>query len=178
MNDSSKQLDQNKTKEPVPTNRITEQRSLAADNTKDKKSFDKKLHRQFYEKKCNVFCPQKNSALEKCQCGLSQNEHEKEVLEKTHGSQWDSVKCTRKTKWRCTGTIQFKSQNRINKESPYMRIADDVDVDKLVDYIHTSWNVPKPSLIISVTGGASDAKLKKEVCLFKKLQKNRIRVCF
>ena len=116
----------------------------------------------FYEKECNLFCPGKNSNT--CQCGLLKEKHEKEVLEKSHGSQWDSATSTKKTKWRCAGTVQFENQNRTDRgPSPYMRIADDVDVDTLVKHIRASWNVPEPSLIVSVTGGAADAELKKEV---------------
>ena len=166
MSDLFKQLDQNKSKEQVLSHQLQKngqaaQRNLAADNFIVAERSDSYLFELFFEKECNVFCP--GTVSNKCQCGLLDNQHEKKVLERCHGSHWDSVTCTRKTKWRCSGTVKFKNQNRFYRGSPYMRIADDADADKLVTYIHDKWEVPEPSLIISVTGGASLAKMKKEV---------------
>ena len=56
----------------------------------------------------------------------------------------------------------FENQDTIASYSPYMRINDDVNVSQLVEYIHEHWKLAKPSLIISVTGGANDFAMKKK----------------
>ena len=115
----------------------------------------------FYEKECDEYCKtEKDPNL--CQCGLPVDEHLPEVQEKKHGIKWDSKTSTRRTKWRCFGNVRFKNQDTMTSNSPYIRINDDVDVPQLVEQLHMRWKLSKPSLIISVTGGASDFAMKKK----------------
>ncbi len=120
-----------------------------------------KLNEQyFYEKECSRFCPKNKSKT--CQCGLLDISHNPEVLNRPEGDTWDSVTCTKRTQWRCHGTIVFKNQDTLHSGSPYIRIGDDAPVEKLVERLHLKWKLSKPSLIISVTGGAADFKMKKK----------------
>ena len=114
----------------------------------------------FYEKECDQICNVKGT--NSCQCGLPVDEHSVEVQKKLWAEKWDSKTCTKKTKWRCFGNIRFKNQDTMNSNSPYIRINDDVDVNQLVELLHMRWKLSKPSLIISVTGGAADFAMKKK----------------
>ena len=115
----------------------------------------------FYQKECSQFCPSKKKPQD-CQCGLPFMDHPLDVRNKPPGAIWDSVHSTQKMPWRCFGNIRFKNQDTIHSNSPYLRINDDVDVSQLVEYVHEKWQLSKPSLIISVTGGACDFAMKKK----------------
>ena len=139
-------------------------------SSKDGLKFQKKLaalaslrlkEQNFYEKECQEFCPKKQKP-DLCQCGSAFTEHPTDVRDKPPGRDWDSRDSTKKTPWRCFGTIRFKNQDTMNSNSPYMRINDDVNVSQLVEYVHEKWQLSKPSLIISVTGGAADFAMKKK----------------
>ena len=67
-----------------------------------------------------------------------------------------------------TGIVRFKNGEQNEGAPPFMRVnanaKGDEDISHLVEQIQNSaWNLSKPSLIISVTGGASDFKMKKNV---------------
>ncbi|XP_063725774.1 transient receptor potential cation channel subfamily M member 2-like [Symsagittifera roscoffensis] len=66
-----------------------------------------------------------------------------------------------------TGIVRFTNGEQNEGGPPFMRVnanaKGDEDISDLVEQIQNSaWNLSKPSLIISVTGGASDFKMKKK----------------
>ena len=126
----------------------------------DSESKEKKL--PFYEKDCNKFCPRYWPDSKVCQCGLNFDQHSEDVKNKPSDRKWFSTTSTRKSEWRCFGNIVFENQDTVTNNSPYMRINDDVEVSQLVKYVHEKWQLSKPSLIISVTGGAVDFAMKKK----------------
>ena len=67
-----------------------------------------------------------------------------------------------------TGIVRFINGEQNQGAPAFMRVnanaKGDEDISHLVEQIQNSaWNLSKPSLIISVTGGASDFKMKKNV---------------
>ena len=57
----------------------------------------------------------------------------------------------------------FSDQDSAVAKVPYLKVDANLKNDKvpkLVEFIHHTWQVPEPSLIISVTGGAADFAMK------------------
>ena len=69
------------------------------------------------------------------------------------------------------GELRFPSS--YNKKAKYMKISDKVDPSTLLDHLFNSWNLNKPKLIISITGGAQkfDINLKTKEAFKKGLLK-------
>ena len=74
---------------------------------------------------------------------------------------------TKTTLERFWGTVRFKNNDKLLDESHYMKVSaktkTDGQISQLVKQIHEKWDLQKPSLIISVTGGAKDFNMKKKV---------------
>ena len=74
---------------------------------------------------------------------------------------------TKTTLERFWGTVRFKNNDKLLDESHYMKVSaktkTDDQIKQLVKQIHEKWDLQKPSLIISVTGGAKDFNMKKKV---------------
>ena len=125
-----------------------------------------------FHKQCNEYWPSPGEAKDctDCQCGLKFDDHSEEVkirkletkIPKTNKEKWNSITSTIKTEWKCFGNILFENQETVNAYSPYIRVNDDVDASQLVEYLLKKWQLPTPSLIVSVTGGASDFAMDKE----------------
>ena len=63
------------------------------------------------------------------------------------------------------GKLDFCYRNSAVSNAPFIKVAanlDESDVVKLVSFIQKKWQLPDPSLIISVTGGAASFAMKKK----------------
>ena len=114
------------------------------------------------EKERNIFCPSPSPDFELCQSRLNSDQHSQDVKNKSCDQKWFPSTSTRKSEWGCFGNIVFRDQATVTTYSPYIRINDEVNVSQLVEYVHEKWQLSKPSLIISVTGGAVDFAMNKK----------------
>jgi len=60
------------------------------------------------------------------------------------------------------GSVLFE-QHGAREPAKYIRLSDDSDVDRVVGLIRTVWDVPDAQVVISLTGGAQELKLKPHV---------------
>ncbi|KAK3595125.1 hypothetical protein CHS0354_002378 [Potamilus streckersoni] len=104
------------------------------------------------QRKCNTYAPKKDG---NCQCGYNKEWHEK-VDDHTQQFPYTSF-----------GEIKFKENGK--RYSPYIRVNPKTDVKFLWTKMKEHWELNRPKLLISVTGGAKIRNLSQKHQLnFKK----------
>ncbi|KAK7112164.1 hypothetical protein V1264_011657 [Littorina saxatilis] len=109
------------------------------------------------QRECNVYARDGRSAENACQCGRSVEWHKDKGLKANKGT--DHVKWHPKTHTELMpcdsfGEILFRGFGSQSHNSPYMRVDDKCDMDKVWSVLTECWQLPKPRMLISVTGGA------------------------
>jgi transient receptor potential cation channel subfamily M member 2 len=119
--------------------------------------------------RCNKFLPKEDQV---CGCGLILQVHDKKVIQKYHQS---DNKNEKSVKWNihdhtipaeitnAYGNLTFKDKRNVSK---FIRIDFRTDLTKINKVLFGVWHLKPPSLILSITGGAS-SKLKQLTDTFK-----------
>ncbi|KAL5018961.1 hypothetical protein ScPMuIL_004683 [Solemya velum] len=102
-----------------------------------------------------------------CKCGRDIIWHQKRGLDTRHSNtnrrteeSWSLDKHTVAIACRSFGEIKFEGYGYDTKNSPYIRVCPNTNIELVWDILTTYWKLPVPKLLISVTGGAKRFDLK------------------
>ncbi|CAD5116686.1 DgyrCDS5550 [Dimorphilus gyrociliatus] len=145
--------------------RMDKQRLEEEDDTSSRKEEEKhsqferdvsRFVRQYIKhKECDVYI--KHKKFENvCQCNRPKAWHDKKGLrEEEAGEKWNTDIHSREIKATCYGTVQFRGFGQeATAPAPYVRVANNCDMDIMWKLLHEHWGLKAPKLLISVTGGA------------------------
>ncbi|KAL5255510.1 hypothetical protein ACHWQZ_G010918 [Mnemiopsis leidyi] len=120
------------------------------------------IQRNIPYKVCHTFVldPKNKTDEQACSCGAEAEEHEIEFTRDPAIMEWNPSLHVRKHKGSCFGKIKFVEEDGTHQPD-YVRISDDMMSKKsgcmrVMELLETRWRLPRPNLIISVTGGAQD----------------------
>ncbi|XP_063693719.1 transient receptor potential cation channel subfamily M member-like 2 isoform X10 [Bolinopsis microptera] len=100
------------------------------------------------------------SKIIRCCCGAEENEHEPGYTKDLAITEWSPDLHIRRHNGTCFGKIKFVEEDGTHQPD-YVRISDDMlnkksGTMRVMELLETRWRLPKPNLLISVTGGAQD----------------------
>ncbi|CAB4001045.1 transient receptor potential cation channel subfamily M member 2-like, partial [Paramuricea clavata] len=118
------------------------------------------VHDNFFKRDCFKFVadPKKTSG-DVCRCGRSLSDH-KDPITNHNTASWTPESCTKKIPTNAFGEIQFIGSANQSARAPYVRLAEDTNVELVMKLILRVWKLEVPNLVISVTGGAKSFHLK------------------
>ncbi|KAM9709328.1 transient receptor potential cation channel subfamily M member 2 isoform 2-T2 [Menidia menidia] len=110
------------------------------------------------KKECCFF--QKDPRTEFCKCGYSKDAHTDEAIkpEGFTGEAWDKHRHVREVSTDAFGDIDFGGLGQ--KIGKYARVSADTKDETLYHLLTEQWKLSPPNLLISVTGGAKNFKMK------------------
>ncbi|XP_028404438.1 transient receptor potential cation channel subfamily M member 2-like isoform X2 [Dendronephthya gigantea] len=129
-------------------------------STWDAKGRQSWIHENFFQRDCFKFVanPKKTSG-DVCRCGRTLANH-KAAITNHNAVDWTPETCTKKAPTNAFGEIQFVGSVNQSARAPYVRLAEDTNVELVMRLILKVWKLEVPNLVISVTGGAKSFHLK------------------
>ena len=155
---------QKKTNKTNKTNKNTgklTRRSLNGSNIFGPRERKKKtvISKNFFIRECfrYVEVPGKPGV---CGCGSAESKHPPDRGKMKKETEWSVDRCTRRLPTDTYGEIEFAEDNDKSARKPYIRIEHETSAVHLLKLMRQFWKLEVPNLVISVTGGAQDFKLK------------------
>ncbi|XP_069764715.1 transient receptor potential cation channel subfamily M member 4-like isoform X2 [Narcine bancroftii] len=97
-----------------------------------------------------------------CQCGYPKDNHRSVATEDNFGaaivSRWNTAEHTTEEPTDAFGNVEFFGKGR--KHRKFIRLSSDTDPATVYNLITQSWDIPPPNLVVSVTGGDAQLKMK------------------
>ncbi|XP_041364293.1 transient receptor potential cation channel subfamily M member 8-like [Gigantopelta aegis] len=115
------------------------------------------------QRECKQYARNGKSTSNVCKCGREVQWHTDKSLEcnpDTDHDDWKPKTHTKTMNCDSFGEIFFRGVGHGTRNSPYVRLASDTDLDDVWKILTNSWHLPIPKLLISVTGGAKYFEMK------------------
>ncbi|XP_076456247.1 transient receptor potential cation channel subfamily M member-like 2 isoform X2 [Babylonia areolata] len=121
-------------------------------------------------RECRCFLPVENDSSDddvtdkKCQCGHRRSEHRNPTEAETNGrllsldSEWDHKKHSSPIPTNAFGEIEFVGYG--GKVAKYVRVDTETSMSMMKTLLMDKWRIERPNLLISVTGGAKNFKMR------------------
>eukprot|EP00736_Rhodelphis_marinus_P002900 Rmarinus@m.18823 len=113
------------------------------------------IRNTFRRKECVVFTKGTNEVC--VGCGSPIDDHPG-INGRSASATWNSADSTLRLPTNSYGKINFLSDRM--KSAQYVRVSEETDPKDVVQLMYEYWRLPRPQLVISVTGGAQDFDLK------------------
>ncbi|KAK3787677.1 hypothetical protein RRG08_031907 [Elysia crispata] len=124
-----------------------------------------KFMKHIYRKECSCFIvkpDQDPSVLDEdkvCQCNFLFREHSRTAQDRAKsGIKWNPETHTIKQPTNAFGEIEFVGYG--DHVAKYVRVGVDTHMETMLQLLTQAWNMEKPNLLISVTGGAKNFSMK------------------
>ncbi|GFR76765.1 transient receptor potential cation channel subfamily M member 2-like [Elysia marginata] len=124
-----------------------------------------KFMKHIYRKECHCFIekPDQDPTVPEderaCQCNYTFRQHSKTAQDRAQkGIKWNPEQHTIAHPTNAFGEIEFVGYG--DHVAKYVRVAVDTKMETMLQLLTQAWNMEKPNLLISVTGGAKNFSMK------------------
>ncbi|GFN90287.1 transient receptor potential cation channel subfamily m member 2-like, partial [Plakobranchus ocellatus] len=124
-----------------------------------------KFMKHINRRECNCFIEKERQDQslpeeeKRCQCNYKYLEHSKEARERAQpGIKWSPELHTKALPTNAFGEIEFVGYG--DNVAKYVRVAVDTKMETMLQLLTQAWDMEKPNLLISVTGGAKNFSMK------------------
>ncbi|XP_072042106.1 transient receptor potential cation channel subfamily M member-like 2 [Amphiura filiformis] len=126
----------------------------------------------FEKKECIRYVPDTAKPYQPCFCGRTKQQHVDAAVYQSHSARsntsipqpvWDPVQDVERAPTDAFGEIAFfPARSGRQKPAKYVRLTEDADPQDILKLLIHQWRLPRPKLVISVTGGAKNFKLNEQ----------------